>query len=274
MYIVMIASECAPVAKVGGLGDVVFGLTRELEIRGHSVEIILPKYDCMRYDRIWGLTRCFSDLWVPFYNQWALTHQLLYDIYNQCRDVDDVVVVNNGSTETHGLSWWQDAKLLPLRVVSLVPNKGFLMGANEGVQSALGDIVALVSNDVRIKGNITGFLRATYSLHDHVVMGGRLLSGDTGWNNFDGRIFPYLEGWFLAAPAEVWKELNYFDRRFAPNDFEDVDFSTTAIEAGYKLQALPEGSVEHMGAQTISYGPEREALTKVNQRKFKAKWIK
>ncbi|MDQ1242038.1 MAG: starch synthase, partial [Pseudomonadota bacterium] len=34
MYVVMIASECAPVAKVGGLADVVFGLSRELEIRG------------------------------------------------------------------------------------------------------------------------------------------------------------------------------------------------------------------------------------------------
>ena len=52
MYVVMIASECAPVAKVGGLGDVVFGLSRELEIRGNSVEIILPKYDCLRYDQI------------------------------------------------------------------------------------------------------------------------------------------------------------------------------------------------------------------------------
>jgi len=53
MYIVQIASECAPVIKAGGLGDVVYGLSRELELRGNCVEIILPKYDCMRYDHIW-----------------------------------------------------------------------------------------------------------------------------------------------------------------------------------------------------------------------------
>jgi starch synthase len=69
MYVVMIASECAPVAKVGGLGDVVFGLSRELEIRGNSVEIILPKYDCLRYDQIFDLRLAFKDLWVPWYDR-------------------------------------------------------------------------------------------------------------------------------------------------------------------------------------------------------------
>ncbi len=68
MYIVMVASECAPVSKVGGLADVVYGLSRELEIRGNDVEIILPKYDCMRYDHIWGLHIAFQDLWVPWWN--------------------------------------------------------------------------------------------------------------------------------------------------------------------------------------------------------------
>lgn len=66
MYIVMVATECTPVAKVGGLGDVTFGLSRELELRGHAVEIILPKYDCMRYDQIWGLQVTYHDLWVPW----------------------------------------------------------------------------------------------------------------------------------------------------------------------------------------------------------------
>ncbi len=66
MYIVHLAAECAPVAKVGGLGDVVYGLARELEIRGHAVELILPKYQRMRYDHIWGLQVTMPELWVPW----------------------------------------------------------------------------------------------------------------------------------------------------------------------------------------------------------------
>ncbi len=68
MFLMMITPELAPVAKVGGLADVVYGLSRELELRGNAVEIILPKYDCMRYDHIWGLTKSYEDLWVPWYN--------------------------------------------------------------------------------------------------------------------------------------------------------------------------------------------------------------
>ena len=64
----MVASECAPVAQAGGLGEVVYGLSRELEMRGHAVEIVMPKYDCMRYDQIYGLTVTYPDLWVPWYD--------------------------------------------------------------------------------------------------------------------------------------------------------------------------------------------------------------
>ncbi|GAB1544115.1 glycogen synthase GlgA [Scytonema sp. NUACC21] len=76
MYIVQIASECAPVIKAGGLGDVVYGLSRELEIQGHCVELILPKYDCMRYDHIWGLHNAYINLWVPWYG--AAIHCSVY----------------------------------------------------------------------------------------------------------------------------------------------------------------------------------------------------
>ena len=47
MRIVHIASELAPIAKVGGLADVVYGLSKELIQKGHQVNIIIPYYDCM-----------------------------------------------------------------------------------------------------------------------------------------------------------------------------------------------------------------------------------
>jgi starch synthase len=67
LFIVHITPELATVAKVGGLADVVFGLTRELAIRGNHVEIILPKYDSLRYDQIYELHEVYKDLWVPWY---------------------------------------------------------------------------------------------------------------------------------------------------------------------------------------------------------------
>lgn len=67
MYIIQVASEMTPVAKVGGLADVVYGLTRELERQGHAVEVILPKYDCLKYNQILDLQPVYNDLWVPWY---------------------------------------------------------------------------------------------------------------------------------------------------------------------------------------------------------------
>nr|WP_242467374.1 glycogen synthase [Thiocapsa imhoffii] len=68
LFIVHITPELATVAKVGGLADVVFGLSRELAIRGNHVEIILPKYATLRLDHIFELHVVYQDLWVPWYD--------------------------------------------------------------------------------------------------------------------------------------------------------------------------------------------------------------
>ena len=67
MNIIHIASELAPVAKVGGLGDVTLGLCRELSWKGHSVDIIIPYYDCLDPHEIRDLSIFKSDL-VSTYN--------------------------------------------------------------------------------------------------------------------------------------------------------------------------------------------------------------
>lgn len=47
MHIIHFSAEIAPVAKVGGLGDVILGMCHELVNRGDQVDIVLPKYDCL-----------------------------------------------------------------------------------------------------------------------------------------------------------------------------------------------------------------------------------
>ncbi|CAO2047516.1 unnamed protein product [Urochloa humidicola] len=44
MNIVVVASECAPFCKTGGLGDVVGALPKALARRGHRVMVVIPRY--------------------------------------------------------------------------------------------------------------------------------------------------------------------------------------------------------------------------------------
>ncbi|XP_022683315.1 starch synthase 3, chloroplastic/amyloplastic [Setaria italica] len=55
IHIVHIAVEMAPIAKVGGLADVVTSLSRAVQDLGHNVEVILPKHDCLNLSNVKNL---------------------------------------------------------------------------------------------------------------------------------------------------------------------------------------------------------------------------
>ncbi|KAG2691242.1 hypothetical protein I3760_08G000600 [Carya illinoinensis] len=55
-HIIHVTAEMAPIAKVGGLGDVVTGLARACLSRGHTVDIMLPFYECIQKQHIKDLT--------------------------------------------------------------------------------------------------------------------------------------------------------------------------------------------------------------------------
>ena len=64
MQIVHVTSELAQVAKAGGLGDVIYGLSRAQVKLNHQVAIILPKYDTIEWDHLKNLEVIERDLWV------------------------------------------------------------------------------------------------------------------------------------------------------------------------------------------------------------------
>lgn len=55
IHITHVTAEMAPIAKVGGLADVVTGLSRACLVRGHKVDIMLPFYECIQKNHIINL---------------------------------------------------------------------------------------------------------------------------------------------------------------------------------------------------------------------------
>lgn len=225
---------------------------------------------------------------IPTYNHWNLTHSLLWDLHSKEKNnIDSILIVNNGSTDEEvsgGLKWWTRETTFnkyPIQVLDIEENCGFLLAANRGLEQVVhrvdpyvdaNDVVILLSNDVQIKAPFISQIRDILSVSAQTLIGGILYSSSTGWNMVGGKIYPYLEGWLLATTASNWEMLNYFDERFAPHIYEDIDLSTTALKMGYELVPLNNVGLVHMAGQTILYTPERDKLTLKNKEKFEAKW--
>lgn len=224
---------------------------------------------------------------IPMYNKWELTHNLLWSLYkHERKNVSSVLVMDNCSPDPEvqqGLNWWkaewkEKDDPLPVSNIRNEENLGFLLSCNVGLketveQSQDDDIIILLSNDVQVRGGfveqVVDCLKAPKTL-----VGGILYTSSTGWNKFSDKVYPYLEGWLLATTVAGWKELDYFDERYIPCDFEDVDISTVAGKLGYALCPLNTPALHHMSGQTIGFSPERADRTKINQKKFEAKWVK
>jgi len=206
-----------------------------------------------------------------------MTHSLLLDLYKHTSKDTEIIVVDDCSTDkevSDGLAWWKGGMLSGrLRVFVNEVNSGFLRTCNFGVSKATGDIVILISNDVKISGDIEKSILGSFDTESPTLVGARLLDMDTGWNTFNGVTYPYLEGWFLAFRKEEWLKFGGFDERYKFTDCEDMDLSTTYLKCGGTLKVL-DLPVFHIGAQTYKYSLEREQNTRSNQKIFEIKWCK
>lgn len=74
MHIIHVTAEMAPIAKVGGLGDVVTGLARACLERGHMVEVMLPFYECIPGDQVTELSATAETFYSFHKGDWVPVH--------------------------------------------------------------------------------------------------------------------------------------------------------------------------------------------------------
>ncbi len=83
---------------------------------------------------------------IPHWNRRVLLETLIASLRSQTRPLDEVIVVDNGSTDDSA-AWAENAGA---RVVRLEKNLGFAAAVNRGIDSARTGWVAILNNDVTL----------------------------------------------------------------------------------------------------------------------------
>lgn len=210
----------------------------------------------------------------PVWNRSDLTAQFLYSnwLRYQKKDVE-FIIVNNGSNDATGklLDYWAEVGNGQIVTIRNSKNLGFGPANNQGAKTAMYDKLLFINNDVEIHGDYIAPIVAALDERPGTLVGAQFLNFDTGWNKFNDRIIPYLAGWCVGMTKTIFEELDGFDERYIPGDYEDVDLSYTAFKKGYALMSL-DLPLHHKFNQTAQQLPDRRAITERHRLAFAEKW--
>jgi GT2 family glycosyltransferase len=85
---------------------------------------------------------------IPSWNGRSLLESALISLAGQSRAPDDVIVVDNGSSD--GTVEWLRAEHPAVHVIALKENRGFAAAVNLGIERSNADYVALLNNDMEL----------------------------------------------------------------------------------------------------------------------------
>lgn len=209
---------------------------------------------------------------IPVWNQWEFTKVCLDTLRPTLGVRDEVIVVDNGSTDqtAKGLrnySW--------LKVVTNEENQGFGRGCNQGAAVATGDVIIFLNNDTILTTRWIDGLVWPFE-DDRVVATGprsNSVSGKQlvqnvdydisrmssyrqwarGWREAHKREITQVErliGFCIAVRRSDFEALGGFDERFEIGGFEDDDLCVRLLERG-QLLICHESFVHHVGHVTF-----------------------
>ena len=223
---------------------------------------------------------------IPTRNTRRLTLNCLASLWLCGLQPDEVIVVDDGGED--GTASAVIRKFPRHVVVRLPKSRGFSVAANHGVAKASGDLVLLLNSDTEVDtSSITAIRKAFASQPDLGIAGASLQNPDGSpqwsggkspsplWCFALGSGIPALMGrlpvWRrLRAPSgssggpvdwvagtamvvrrEVWEQVGPFDIGFRFY-CQDLDLCSKALEAGWRIQILPNFKVLHHHGSTIA----------------------
>ncbi|MEO8100390.1 MAG: glycosyltransferase family 2 protein [Acidobacteriota bacterium] len=225
---------------------------------------------------------------IPHWNRRQLLEGLLENLRQQTRPFDEVIVVDNGSTDESA----DAAERAGVRVVRLPANMGFAAAVNRGIAAAsAADWVAILNNDVTLSPEWLSTLLQAANGPDVWFACGKILSAadrsliDGLWDEISRGACPMrigagaLDGpaWSSARPIRMtsmtaclvrrglFDQLGSLDERFE-SYLEDVDFGLRCAKAGKAGVYAPKAISSHQGSSTWGrWNPDTVRLLSRNQ---------
>jgi GT2 family glycosyltransferase/tetratricopeptide (TPR) repeat protein len=242
-----------------------------------------------------GADRLAASIVIPAWNAWDHTRRCLQSLGTTLGPSDQVVVVDNGSTDGTG----QALAAYPwVEVVANKENRGFAGGCNDGAAKASGDVVVFLNSDTILPAGWLDELLAPFDGNDVGAVGPRS-------DNVSGRqktpavpdpeedpqaFFAFAEEWqiihrgqtsdagrltgfCLALRKVVFDELGGFDERFEIGGFEDDDLCRRVRQRDLRL-LISHGSFVHHRAHAsfVANDVDWRTTQEDNRIRFEEKW--
>ena len=242
-----------------------------------------------------GANRPVATIVIPAWNAWEHTERCLLSLRPTLGARDQVVVVDNGSTdgtrEALGAYGW-------VEVVANDENQGFARGCNQGAARARGGVVVFLNSDTVVPSGWLDELLAPFEMGDVGAVGprsdnvsGRQKAMAVPDPEEDPRAFAeFAESWrtshlgqtsearrligfCLAVRTSSFRALGGFDERFEIGGFEDDDLCRRLHQNKLRLLIAHGSFVHHRGHASFDANDIDWRVTQVENRvRFEAKW--
>ena len=252
-------------------------------LSNHQKRLIFPKYD----DPVVSII-------ILTFNKAAFTFQCLESILENTEIPYEIILVDNRSMDETG------ALLKKLDNVIQILNEenlGFILGCNEGAKKARGRYLLFLNNDTKVTEHwLSGLTSTINRIPDCGAIGGKLIwpngnlqeagsilwseGGATGYGRGDDPFKPeysylrevdFISGACLLVRADLFGDLNGFDRRYVPAYYEDADLCLGIQQLGFRVLFQPDVIIYHNEFTSSSQENANIYMIK-NHQKFLEKW--
>lgn len=233
---------------------------------------------------------------VPVWNGRDYFAKLLTSLRQQTLPADEVIVVDNGSSDGSG----DFAEEWGAKVVRFANNQGFAAAVNRGVRESRGDLLAILNSDVELEPRwLESLVQAIQREAASFATGLILAAGnpdlvDGSWDLVSKAGMPWRAGsGFLSTNAlfqkarsidiapftavllrrDLWEAVGELDARFE-SYLEDVDFGLRCVAGGRGGIYCPSARCRHLGSASLGvWGGETVRRMSRNQIFLVAKYI-